>query len=357
MLVFAYGAVLVAPTFEQVVNALGAKTRPEPGVYDVAVIGAGPAGLAAGVYAASEGLRTVIFEREAIGGQAGTSARIDNYLGFPRGISGKELARRAFEQTWRFGASVVFTQSVSGVRAENGRRIITLGEGFETEARSVIIATGVAYGRLQIPSVERFVSSGVFYGAPVCEAPMFTAQEVVIVGAGNSAGQAAVHLSRYAARVTMVVRGASLATCMSDYLVQKITATANIHVRLGTQVIEGCGDKQLRALVVEGPDARREKLEAAALFVLIGGVPHAQWLPETIKRDAQGYIVTGNDLVRSPNGMEEWPLERDPLFMETSMPGVFAAGNVRCNATKRVATAVGEGATVIQMVHEYLRTL
>ena len=254
VLVFAFGAALVQPTMEQIVETLGAKTKPEPGMYDVAIVGGGPAGLAAGVYAASEGLRTVIIERETIGGQAGTSANIENYLGFPRGVTGKELARRAFEQTWRFGASIVFTKAAAGLRAQNGTRVVTLSGGIELESRAVVVATGVSYGRLDVPSLERFQGAGVYYGAPMCEAPTFTEQEVLIVGAGNSAGQAAVHLARYASRVTMVVRGRSLDDCMSDYLVNQINALRNVKVLLGTRVVEGLGEKRLEAVTVERVD-------------------------------------------------------------------------------------------------------
>jgi thioredoxin reductase (NADPH) len=356
VLFFKYGAVLVQPTMEQIVETLGAKTRPEPGLYDVAIVGGGPAGLAAGVYAASEGLRTVILERETIGGQAGTSSNIENYLGFPRGVSGKELARRAFEQLWRFGASIVFTKSATGLRAENGHRVVTLSGGIEVQSRTVIISTGVAYRRLDVPSLEQFLSVGVFYGAPMCEAQTFAGKEVMIVGAGNSAGQAAVHLARFAARVTLVVRGTSLAASMSDYLVHKLTALPNVEVRLGTRVVEGHGARRLEAVTVERADGERETLRAAGLFVLAGGVPHTQWLPETVARNAQGYILTGRDLLRSGRLHAGWPLERQPHFLETSVPGVFAAGDVRCSATKRVASAVGEGATAIQLVHEYMRS-
>jgi len=354
VLAFASGAVLVQPTNEQIVQALGAKTRPDSGLYDVAIVGGGPAGLAAAVYAASEGLRTLILERETIGGQAGTSAKIDNYLGFPRGISGKELARRSLEQAWRFGVSIVFTKSVSGLRADGEKRFITLSDGSEVESRTVIIATGVAYGRLQVPGIERLLGAGVFYGAPMSEAPAFTGQDVVIVGGGNSAGQAALHLARYAARVTMLVRGPALAASMSAYLVHQISATPAITVRTATSVVEGHGENRLEAVTVERAGGHRERLPAAGLFVLIGGIPHTQWLPEGVGRNAQGYVLTGRDLPRKEALPGAWTQEREPYFLETSVPGVFAAGDVRCNATKRVATAVGEGATAVQLVHEYL---
>ena len=355
VLCFYSGAVLVDPTNEQTAAALGARTTPEPGLYDVAIVGAGPAGLAASVYAASEGLRTVLLDRETIGGQAGTSSRIENYLGFPRGISGGELAHRAFEQSQRFGVSVVFTKAATRLRADGMRLIATLSDGAEIESRTVVIATGVAYRRLDVPSLERFAGVGVFYGAAMSEAPTCTGEEVLIVGAGNSAGQAAIHLARFASRVTMVVRGQSLAASMSDYLIRQIGALSNIDVRLGTWVVDGHGDRRLEAVTVERADGKREKLCAAGLFVLVGGTPHTQWLAGTIEMDAKGYILTGRDLLRSGHPPSGWRIEREPFFLETSMPGVFAVGDARCRSVKRVASAVGEGATAIQLVHEYLR--
>lgn len=354
VLCFYYGAVLVDPTNEQVAAALGVRTTPEPGLYDVAIVGAGPAGLAASVYAGSEGLRTVLLDPETIGGQAGTSSRIENYLGFPRGISGGELAHRAFEQLQRFGVSVVFTKAATRLRANETRFITTLSDGAEIESRTVVIATGVAYRRLDVPSLERFAGLGVFYGAAMSEAPSCTGEEVLIVGAGNSAGQAAIHLARFAARVTMVVRGQSLAASMSDYLIRQIGALPNVDVRPGTWVVEGHGHRRLEEVTVERVDGEREKLRAAGLFVLVGGTPHTQWLAGTIEMDAKGYILTGRDLLRSGHPPSGWKLEREPFFLETSMPGVFAAGDARYRSVKRVASAVGEGATAIQLIHEYL---
>jgi thioredoxin reductase (NADPH) len=355
VLCFHNGEVRVDPTNEEVAVALGARTTPEPGLYDVAIVGAGPAGLAASVYAASEGLRTILLDRETVGGQAGTSSRIENYLGFPRGVSGGELAHRAFEQAQRFGASVVFTKAATRLRTDGTRLIATLSDGAEVESRTVVIATGVAYRRLDVPGLERFAGVGVFYGAAMSESQTCTGEEVLIVGAGNSAGQAAIHLAGFASRVTMVVRGQSLAASMSDYLIRQIGAVSNIDVRLGTWVVDGHGDRRLEAATVERADGKREKLRAAGLFVLVGGTPHTQWLAGTIEMDAKGYILTGRDLLRSGHPPSGWKLVREPFFLETSMPGVFAAGDARSRSVKRVASAVGEGATAIQLVHEYLR--
>ncbi|HEX8878400.1 MAG TPA: FAD-dependent oxidoreductase [Candidatus Acidoferrum sp.] len=355
VLCFYNGAVLEDPTNQQTAAALGSRTAAEPGLYDVAIVGAGPAGLAASVYAASEGLRTVLLDREIFGGQAGTSSRIENYLGFPRGIGGGELAYRAFEQALRFGVSMVFFKAATKLRADGMRLITTLSDGAEIESRTVVVATGVAYRCLDVPSLERFAGAGVFYGAAMSEAPTCTGEEVLIVGAGNSAGQAAIHLAGFASRVTMVVRGQSLAASMSDYLIRQISALSNIDLRLGTWVVEGHGDKRLEAVTVERADGKREKLSAAGLFVLVGGTPHTEWLAGTVEMDAKGYILTGRDLLGLGHRPSGWKLEREPFFLETSVPGVFAVGDARCRSVKRVASAVGEGAAAIQLVHEYLR--
>jgi thioredoxin reductase (NADPH) len=324
-------------------------------LYDLATVGAGPAGLSAAVYGASEGLRTLVVEREAIGGQAGTSSLIRNYLGFPTGISGGELANRAYTQSWLFGAEFYFIRQVSGLRVDGTDRVITLSDGMEFRSRAVVLAMGAAYQRLGIPSLEALIGAGVFYGGAVTEARAMKGKQVFVAGAGNSAGQAALHLATYAEGVTILARGEALADSMSDYLVKEIEITGNISVRLHCQIIEGRGARRLESLVVQDTISREtETVPATALFVLIGAQPHTDWLPPGILRDSQGFILTGQDLMRDGKLPDEWPLERPPLLLETSMPGVFAVGDVRHRSVKRVASAVGEGGIAVQLVHEYL---
>jgi thioredoxin reductase (NADPH) len=355
VLILRDGAVLVDPSNAAIAEVLGARTRPEPQDYDVTIIGAGPAGLSAAVYAASEGLRTLVIEREAMGGQAGTSSLIRNYLGFPWGISGGELASRAFTQAQLFQATFVFTQQVTGLRADGHQRVVVLADGTEVPSRTIVLATGMTYRRLGIPRLDTLTGAGVFYGAAVAEAEAARGQGVFVVGAGNSAGQAAIYIAKYAARVTMLVRGHALAASMSDYLVQEIAACDNIDVRLHTEVVDGDGEHRLQHLVLRDTvSGSTETVAAAALFVLIGAQPHTDWLPATICCDERGYIVTGHDLMRDGNTRSTWSLSRPPLLLETSMPGVFAVGDVRHRSAKRVATAVGEGATAVLLVHEYM---
>jgi thioredoxin reductase (NADPH) len=349
------GQVLVDPSNSDIAQACGVNPSFEKGKFsfDLAVIGAGPAGLAAAVYGASEGLSTLIVEGEAIGGQAGTSSKIRNYLGFPGGVGGAELASRAAEQAWLFGATFSYMNRAKDVRRSEDGLALTLSCGNDVSARAVIVATGAAYRRLGIPALEDLRGAGVFYGAAVAEAKAMTDREVYVVGAGNSAGQAAVHLSKYAARVTLLVRGDSLARSMSEYLITAIEGAENIEIRLNTRVVDGGGEGRLERLVLEDcPTGLSETVPAAGLFVLIGAQPHTGWLPEEIERDEGGYVVTGPDLARDAPGA--WPLERAPLMFETSMPGVFAAGDARYGSVKRVASAVGAGAIAVQSVHEYL---
>ena len=358
VVVYRDGAVLVDPSHADLMGALG--FRPDPGVRscDVAIIGAGPAGLAAAVYAASEGLRTVMVEPELPGGQAGTSSLIRNYLGFPHGLSGGSLTNRAIEQAWLFGASITLGRA-DGLTAQGPERLVRLAGGGQVAARAVVIATGVTWRRLGVPAVEALVGAGVFYGAAGAEAHAMAGRDVYVIGAGNSAGQAALHLARYAASVTMVVRGPGLSATMSNYLITEISKTANISVRAGTEVAGGQGVCNLETLTLREPGSgATETVPAAALFVMIGAEPRTGWLDGRVQRDGQGFILTGRDLDQAgsdPAG--RWPLERPPLLLETSMPGVFAAGDIRHRSIKRVASAVGEGATAIQLVHEYLQAV
>jgi thioredoxin reductase (NADPH) len=349
------GQVLVDPTNSDIADACGVNPTWDKSDFDLVIVGAGPAGLAAAVYAASEGLDTLIVEDEAVGGQAGTSALIRNYLGFPSGIGGAELASRAAEQAWLFGATFLFMRRVTGLRREGSRILVNLSCGQNVTAKSVIIATGASYRRLGVPSLEALSGSGVFYGAAVSEAQAMWGQEVYVVGAGNSAGQAALHLAKYASRVTLLARGDSLETSMSRYLIKEIEAAQNVAVRPGTRVVDGGGRGRLENLVLEdSTSGLTETVTAAGLFVLIGAEPHTDWLPEEIARDEQGYIVTGRNFSQYGPPHRGWHVERFPLPLETSMPGVFAAGDVRHGAVKRVASAVGEGSIAIQTIHEYL---
>jgi thioredoxin reductase (NADPH) len=349
------GHVLVAPSNADISDALGASNLEER-VGDLAIVGAGPAGLAAAVYAASEGLSTIVVEREAIGGQAGTSSLIRNYLGFPSGIGGSELAQRAYEQAWLFGAKFVFARGVSHLRASGLNRILTLSDGTEITVRAVVVASGAAYRRLDVPQLERFKGMGVFYTALSFDTPsdaqLLKDKTVLVVGAGNAAGQAVVHLSKNARKVTLLVRGDSLETNMSDYLMRDISRRPNVEIRLRTEVVDGNGDTALRRVVLlDHARGTRETVPADALFVLIGAQPHTEWLGGTLQRDRKGFIITGRDLDRAGVG---WSLERGPLPHETSMPGVFAVGDARQGSVKRVASAVGEGAIAVRYVHEYL---
>jgi thioredoxin reductase (NADPH) len=344
------GSVLHNPSLLDVADALGVHTRPSSEAYDLAILGAGPAGLSAAVYGASEGLRTLVIEPQAIGGQAGTSSMIRNYLGFPRGVGGGELTFRAWEQALLFGVRFVFAHNASELATRGKECVIVLTDGSEVIARTVIIAAGVAYRRIGVPSLERLVGVGVFYGAAGAEAPAMAGEEVYVVGGANSAGQAALHLAKYAARVTLLVRGTSLAAGMSDYLIRQIEATPNVEVRLGTRVIDGHGEERLEALTLEDVGTgRREDVSAAAVFILIGAEPRTEWLRDVILRDEGGYILTGRDVPR-----EGWQLTRPPLPFETSIPGVFAAGDVRYGSVKRVAGAVGEGSVAVGSVHQYM---
>jgi thioredoxin reductase (NADPH) len=344
------GRVLVDPSNLELAGSLGVRTRPDSDLYDLVIVGAGPAGLAASVYGASEGLRTVVIEAEALGGQAGTSSMIRNFLGFPRGVSGGELTSRAYEQAFLFGAQFVFMHRAVGFSTRGQERIVTLSDGCEARAKSVIVATGVSYRRLGIPSLDRLLGAGVFYGTASSEAAAMAGEQVYVLGGGNSAGQAALHLAKFADRVTILVRGDSLHTSMSEYLITEIEANPVIEVRFHTRVIEGAGEHHLEMLTFEDcHSGERLVVDAAALFVLIGAEPRTEWLPDSVQRDEGGYILTHDEI-----DVTDWPLARRPMALETSIPGVFAVGDVRANSVKRVASAVGEGSISVRFVHNYL---
>ena len=343
--------VLQNPSDLEIATAFGfGAPLPPDARFDVAVVGAGPAGLSAAVYAASEGLRTLVIERQAVGGQAGTSSLIRNYPGFPHGITGFKLAFSAFQQAYMFGAQFHLGRVATGLRADGTERVIELSDGSAVRARSVVIATGVDYRRLSVPALEPWIGRTVFYGAAVSEAPAMAGKRVFVVGGGNSAGQAAIHLAKYAEHVTMLVRRDTLATSMSEYLITVIESTSNMSVRYGVQIVGGGGEDRFDHLVLQltGSD-ERERVDADALFVLIGSQPWSEWLADAVVLDQWGFVCTGADVPEGANG-----LERPALPMETSLPGVFAVGDVRRGSTKRVASGVGAGAIAIQQVHRYL---
>jgi thioredoxin reductase (NADPH) len=349
------GRVLVEPTNTEIAQAFGVSTGPQRRSFDLVVVGGGPAGLAATVYGASEGLSTLTLEREAVGGQAGSSSLIRNYLGFPWGVSGSELAHQAYLQAWVFGATVSLMIEATGLRREGEQLVVDFSDGTEVKSKAVVIATGASYRRLGVSSLETFLGAGVFYGAAVTEARAMEGQEVYVVGGANSAGQAAMHLSKYASRVTLLVRGGSLSASMSDYLIKEIEATSNIGVRLNTRVVDGGGKGRLEHLVLEDSALwSNETVPAAALFVLIGAEPRTGWLPEGVLRDERGFVLTGQDLQHDGLPPPGWFPRRAPMPLETSVPGVFAVGDVRRGSVKRVASAVGEGSVAIQMVHGHL---
>ena len=344
------GTVLHDPALVDIAEALGVRTRASSGTYDVAILGAGPAGLSAAVYASSEGLRTLVVEPQAIGGQAGTSSMIRNYLGFPGGVTGSDLTFRAWEQALLFGTEFVFMHRAIGLAKCGIERAITLSDGNEVIARTVIIATGVAYRRMGIEALDRLAGSGVFYGATGAEAAATAGQEVYVVGGANSAGQAALHLARFAANVTLVVRGKSLEQAMSSYLISQLRATHNIRVRLRSRVIDGRGEGRLEALTLEDSlTGQRDEVPAAAVFILIGAEPRTEWLRDAVHRDRRGFVLTGRDLPT-----DGWPLDRAPLPFETSLPAVFAVGDVRYGSVMRVGSSVGEGSVAVDSLHQYL---
>ncbi len=349
------GDVLVAPEDGELAARVGLATTPSTDFYDLIVIGGGPAGLGAAVYGASEGLRTVLVERTATGGQAGQSSRIENYLGFPDGVSGAQLADRARRQAIKFGAELLTTREVCGLEANGSARTVHFADGASLAAHTVVLATGVSYRQLSAPGLEELTGRGVFYGSALTQAVSCKDQDVYIVGGANSAGQAAAYLARGAKSVTILVRSSSLSASMSYYLIQQIEGIGNIQVRTCTEVVEAQGDKQLERLVLRDSNTgETETVEAGWLFVFVGAVPRTEWLGDTVHRDEHGFVLAGPDLGADPS---DWTLERAPYHLETSVPGVFAAGDVRSESAKRVASAVGEGAMAVMLVHRYLDTL
>lgn len=347
------GTTLTAPTTAELAGAVGLSTAPATDFYDLIVIGGGPGGLGAAVYGASEGLRTVMVEQHASGGQAGQSSRIENYLGFPDGVSGSQLADRARRQALKFGAELLTARTVTSLEVKGQARVVGFADGSSIAAHTVILATGVSYRRLAAPGLDDFVGRGTYYGAAVTEAPECRDREVYIVGAANSAGQGAVYLSGYASKVHLIVRSDGLEKSMSHYLIEQISNISNIEVHTETEVVGAEGDDHLERLTLKGPDGERT-VEAEWLFVFIGAEPLTDWLGDTIERDAKGFVLTGPDLTSAESRPRNWPLRREPYHLETNVPGVFAAGDVRADSIKRVASAVGEGAMAVALVHRYL---
>ena len=346
---------LVDPDIGELAARVGLSTTPATDFYDVVIVGGGPAGLGAAVYAASEGLRTVLVERKATGGQAGQSSRIENYLGFPDGVTGGQLTDRARRQAHKFGAEILTTRDVVGLGVRASARGVRFADGGEVVAHAVLLATGIAYRRLGVPGADALAGRGVFYGSAVTEASTCAGDDVYIVGGANSAGQAAVFLARHARRVTLLVRAESLEKSMSYYLIRQISEIPNIDVRLATDVIDLRGDDHLEAITLCNRATRAvETVRAGYIFVFIGAEPRTDWLDGVIERDPRGFVLTGSDLLVEGNRPRGWDLDRDPYFLEASVPGVFAAGDVRANSVKRVASAVGEGAMAIQLIHGYL---
>ncbi len=357
LVVLADGSSLSRPSIAALAERLGLHTQAESKAYDLVIVGAGPAGLAAAVYGASEGLRTLLIEREAPGGQAGTSSSIENYLGFPAGLSGGDLARRAVAQARRFGAEILAPMEAVGFASRDGYHIVTLGNGSTVTTQALLVATGVSYRLLDVPGADRLAGAGLYYGAAITEALTVKGQDVFVVGGGNSAGQGALYLARFARSVTLLVRGASLAETLSQYLVERIDEAENTHVRTRVAISEVHGEKNLEEVSIRDVGSGAvERLPARAVFVFIGAAPRTAWLEGALQVDAGGFVLSGVDLEREggkrPRG---WLADRDPFWLETSIAGVFVAGDLRHQSTKRIASAVGEGAMAVQFVHQHLR--
>jgi thioredoxin reductase (NADPH) len=356
IVLFPDGSALRDPGTRDIAERVGLQTRAALPFYDLVIVGGGPAGLAAEVYGASEGLKTILIEREAPCGQAGTTSRIENYLGFPAGLTGGDLARRALAQARRLGAEILSPQDVTGIRRDDPYRVVALADESEISCQTVVVATGVSYRQLDLPRAPELAGAGIYYGAATTEAVLYRDAEVGVMGGGNSAGQAAVYLSRYAKRVLLVIRGPENSG-MSQYLIDQMAAIENIEVRLSSAITDVRGESHLTGATLTGPDTA-EELELAALFIFIGQQPRTEWLEGTVLRDAGGFVLTGQSLLedgrKNPNG---WGLKREPFLLESSMPGVFVAGDVRHRSVKRIASAVGEGSMAVQFVHQYLATL
>ena len=355
IVLFQDGAKLLDSTPGEVAQKVGLRTRAQTSFYDLAIVGGGPAGLAAAVYGASEGLHTVMIEREAPGGQAGMSSRIENYLGFPNGLSGGDLARRAVVQAQRFGVEILSPQEAVGVRTEGSYRMIKMGDGNEISCHALMIATGVQWRRLEAPGMDRLQGAGVYYGGGATEAMSCQGEIIYVVGGANSAGQAAMNFAKYADRVVIVVRGSSLSSTMSQYLIDQVKETANIQIWPHASVSEVHGETHLEEISFLCSDTNKvERVPAGAMFIFIGALPKTDWLADVVERDERGFILTGPDLIRDGQRPKGWSLERDPFLLETNVPGLFAVGDVRHGSVKRVASGVGEGSVAVQFIHQYL---
>jgi thioredoxin reductase (NADPH) len=355
---FPNGATLVEPEPRELAEMVGMHMKASTLYYDLIIVGAGPAGLGAAVYGASEGLSTALIESEATGGQAGTSSRIENYLGFPQGVRGADLARRATDQARRLGAEILLAQTVTGVRVDDTYRIVTLADGSELSCKALLISTGVTIRELDVPEVKRLTGAGVYYGAALTEAAHYRGQEIYVIGGANSAGQAAMFFSRYASQVTILVRSEKLADGMSQYLVDQISSTPNIRVLTRTEVASVQGAEKLEKITFFNRDkGEQNTTPAAAMFIFIGAVPHSGFISGLVCCNTAGFILTGADLSLDGKRPRDWPLRRDPYLLETSVPGIFAAGDVRQGAVRRVASAVGEGAIAVSLIHQYLKTV